>query len=224
MNTRLIEISWSKFLGCSVEELLREKTISFHRSSFIAQNEFYITSWIGWWTLISMNLETKNKKITTSDSLTYKTSWTIQTMYLLDNTKKYQKINSQIKKLNSTDAETVEEFFKFLPENEKNTIYIDLNNIKQQNYWLFNTDNKLVSVGNYQLWASNQIANLWIATLPKQRKKWHAKRIVKFMLNELREKWIVPQWRVDITNIKSIMFAKSLWFKENHQSLSIYLN
>jgi len=96
-------------------------------------------------------------------------------------------------------------------EHNKNQIDIDFKDPLHKLFWFFQ-ENTLVSIWNYSIDIKSSIAHIGILTLEQFQWKGCGKELVNWIILDILDNKLIPQYRVKKTNIPSNKIALSLWF------------
>ena len=226
---------WDNFLGFwELPENWETKLILHKKGSQIDEDEIFILE-VNWsWRIISVSTKYEDmvRKMLESDfderklkkiyekATNWKMTilWPIITSYLDNEQEKEDVIDWRIQILE--DKKLFDDFVKWCKDNEMKEVNMEFWNPSHK-FFAFNVDWDIVSLGNYSMDDKKTIGHIWIVTPKRFSWKWYWKILVKAMVKDIIDNWLIPQYRTSKDNIASQKIALSLWFKKIMESYSL---
>lgn len=236
INNRIFNY-WNNFLFFKQKPKIWDNIVIRHNlDSWLWIDEIYILSFFNWWNVISVwnnyfdyifeyintnwyNLELLKNEFKKLTSRGIKVKWPVISFYLF-----YDKyIMNESLNIKAITEKDKMEYYKFLSSCDKidlEKVDINLFDITHRLFWFFEKE-KLVSLWNYSIDEETKIAHIWIITLKCHQWKWFWKVLVNWIVKDILANWFIPQYRVLKNNLSSLKIARSLWFEEILETLSI---
>ncbi len=209
--------------------------ITHNPTSWIPENEFFITEFPDSWIVISVHdnyvqeiraligekwydfeiLKSRFEQLTRWEA---KILGPVVTMSIKGFDKLLPMSPNAIR-LEPEDEKKFHDFMESCTDSEAKEVNMEFGNPTHFFYALYQ-EWIIVSLANYSVDDKNRIGHIWIITPFRFSWKGYGKQLVNTVIRQIIDSWLAPQYRASSTNIASLKIAESLWFERVLESFS----